>query len=278
VSRFSSLPAYTANMRRRLRIALAVCLLSLGGVIAWQVLSPGEPVYQGKSLGDWIKLLDYGGGHRYRTGVYALRQMGTNSLPALIRYLSYRDPAWKTALTRLKARSRLFSLEDSETDWHCRAAKACAELGAQAEPAFPAMAAAAGDPGASDVVVRSLVRLLPKSAHVLTNLLTTGNQETRRAVAEHFREGFSYPELATATLIALTNALSDPDIKVQAAVVTSLGSSSTQTNLTLPVLAQVSTNTSFPPRLRQLAVTALRGATPAPMPPEPPRRLATQPP
>jgi hypothetical protein len=44
-------------MRRRVYIALAVLLVMLAGVIAWQVLRLREPVYQGKRLSYWLEIL-----------------------------------------------------------------------------------------------------------------------------------------------------------------------------------------------------------------------------
>ena len=40
--------SYTAAMRKRFQIALAVLLVAIVGVIAWQVLRERESVYQGK--------------------------------------------------------------------------------------------------------------------------------------------------------------------------------------------------------------------------------------
>ena len=47
-------------MRKQFYIALAVLLVILAGVIAWQVLRLREPVYQGKPLSVWLKSFDMG--------------------------------------------------------------------------------------------------------------------------------------------------------------------------------------------------------------------------
>jgi hypothetical protein len=256
-------------VRKRLQIALAVFLLSIPTTIGWQVLHRDEPVYQGKQVHEWLRDMDYGGGRRYRTAAGALRHIGTNALPTLKRYLAYRDPTWKSPLARLKARTRLFGIEENETDWHRRAAKACGELGSQATPVIPALAAAANDPQAADAVVRSLTRMLPDSAPVLTNLLATGNRETRVAAAQGLREGFLRPKTALTVVVALTNALRDPNGMVQMAAVSSLANSGPQTNLTAPVLLQVSTNLLFHSFIRSLAATGVGGVQGPPLPPRP---------
>ena len=42
-------------MRKRVYIALAVLLVTLAGVIAWQVRRLREPVYQGEPLSFWLE-------------------------------------------------------------------------------------------------------------------------------------------------------------------------------------------------------------------------------
>jgi hypothetical protein len=42
-------------MRKRVRIALAVLLVAVGGVIASQVCRQREPVYQDKPLSVWLQ-------------------------------------------------------------------------------------------------------------------------------------------------------------------------------------------------------------------------------
>jgi len=57
-------------MRKQVYIALAVLLVILAGVIAWQVLRLREPVYQGKPLSVWLKSFDMGSPAQERvTGV-----------------------------------------------------------------------------------------------------------------------------------------------------------------------------------------------------------------
>ena len=58
------------TMRKQFYIALAVLLVILAGVIAWQVLRLREPVYQGKPLSVWLKSFDMGSPAQERvTGV-----------------------------------------------------------------------------------------------------------------------------------------------------------------------------------------------------------------
>ncbi len=56
-SRFPPLPAHNAAMQKRVQVALAVLLVTLAGVSAWLGLREREPVYQGKRLSVWLKIL-----------------------------------------------------------------------------------------------------------------------------------------------------------------------------------------------------------------------------
>jgi C-terminal processing protease CtpA/Prc len=57
-------------MRKRVYIALAVLLVILAGVVAWQGLREHKPVYQGKRLSVWLKSFDRGNHAQERvTGV-----------------------------------------------------------------------------------------------------------------------------------------------------------------------------------------------------------------
>jgi len=83
-------------MRKRVYIALAVVLVALAGVIAWQALREREPVYQGKGLRVWLR--------EYRLGLNtgaskvaadAVRHIGTNALPTLLEMLGAKDSKLK---------------------------------------------------------------------------------------------------------------------------------------------------------------------------------------
>lgn len=262
------------TLRNRPAIALAVIGLALVGILAWQVLDPGEPRYQGKALGEWLKDLDYGGGRRYRAATNALHHIGTNALPGLQRYLLYRDAAWKDGLDGLVAKTRLFGIADKESDWHRRAGRACRELGMQASPLLPVLVVAVRDPAASVEITYSLARMLPNSVSALTNLLATGGREARLSAAICLRDAFAHPTTAETAFVALTNALNAKDAMVQHAAISSLARPGPLTNLWMPILFGVSTNLSFHQLVRSVAADELAKAQgqPSPrLPPMPPR-------
>lgn len=87
---------HTAAMRKRVHIALAVLLVAGVGVTAWLVLRPKEPVYAGTPLSVWLKSFDMGIS-KEEAGVAAdaVRHMGTNALPMLLKVINSKDRNWR---------------------------------------------------------------------------------------------------------------------------------------------------------------------------------------
>jgi HEAT repeat protein len=87
-------------MRKRVQVALAVLLVAIVGVIAWQVLGDREPepVYQGKALREWLRqyrlVLSAGDEERVQArnmAEGAVRHIGTNAIPSLLKMLGKKD-------------------------------------------------------------------------------------------------------------------------------------------------------------------------------------------
>src|SRR3989442_729851 len=129
---------------------LIAIVLVVGVLVAVLVPSSArEPVYQERPLRTWLEEFD----QSYTTTNYAaaqeaIRNMGTNALPFLIRVLRSKDPPYYAQWIRLKARL-LHSKVEYAASWHRRAATACGELGSLGAPAFPAMTEAMNDPHAA---------------------------------------------------------------------------------------------------------------------------------
>jgi hypothetical protein len=86
--------------RRRLFIIISA---SIAAVILGFLLWPDErePVYNGVPLSKWLE--------RYKDGnnveaTQALRHIGTNALPFLLRWIQYETPGWRNFLNNLQAR------------------------------------------------------------------------------------------------------------------------------------------------------------------------------
>jgi hypothetical protein len=83
-------------MKRRRRIVwmtLACGLVTLAAILA---LRDREPRYEGRSLSEWIDLAGGVDPTIPEPAVAdAIRHIGTNALPWLVRWLRYEEPAWK---------------------------------------------------------------------------------------------------------------------------------------------------------------------------------------
>ena len=95
-------------MRKRVYIALAVLLVILAGVSAWQVLRLREPVYQGKPLSAWLERLSKATKDDERDrATTAIRHIGTNALPLLIERLRAQDAPLKLLIMTWAEKQKL---------------------------------------------------------------------------------------------------------------------------------------------------------------------------
>jgi hypothetical protein len=105
-------------MHQRIHITLAVLLVAVVGVMVWQALCPQErePVYRGKGLRLWLR--EYRSG--LNTGVEervqardmaegAVRQIGTNAIPTLLKMLSKKNSSLVSKLIDLWNRHLLWN-------------------------------------------------------------------------------------------------------------------------------------------------------------------------
>jgi hypothetical protein len=69
-------------------------------VVAYGLLKPrNEPRYQGRDLSDWLEEYSASGRRDWdRDAEIAVRNIGTNALPYLVKWATYKTPAWRTSL------------------------------------------------------------------------------------------------------------------------------------------------------------------------------------
>lgn len=93
-------------MSKRLRIAVALLFVSVITLVAWRVLvspppEPKEPSLQGRTLTDWIEESGTtytsfrgpkGSDPRNQTARNAVKQIGTNGIPTLLKMIQAQDP------------------------------------------------------------------------------------------------------------------------------------------------------------------------------------------
>lgn len=200
---------------KRWKLVISLALLALAvGLVVFALVRPAarEPVFRGRPLREW--LVGFDDGHystNYSAAQEAIRAMGTNCLPFLIRHLRSKDPPFNRQWKNLKARLNLLKSGATAVDWHRRAATACGQFGQDGAPAFPAMMDAMNDPEAAQHVAAALSWMFPESAPVLTNVLATGNVRARSSAAWALKTALWHPNIEEMARTALINALRDPD-------------------------------------------------------------------
>ena len=133
------------------------CLLTgLGLAVAAVLLSfrELEPSYQGRSLSEW--LLYYHPPSRpspalptQEEAAYVIRQIGTNALPCLVRWLPYEIPTWRMRFNKFVSRlpqGLIWTFRDRSLIKAEAAREGFKILGSNAAPSIPALARIANDP------------------------------------------------------------------------------------------------------------------------------------
>jgi HEAT repeat protein len=169
------------------------------------ILLPGEPSHQGRPLGEWLGMRREG--YELSTNaVEALREMGTNVIPALLGRIVYKEP--------------IFGLDDYDVSMGATAALIA--MGERAKPALPSLAALM-DGDNSNLVLRAMMATLGVGADAMPCLVKgmTNQFPDVRSEAAHFvaEWGADFPEQRKAAMPYLRTLLDDPDEQVRRSVV-----------------------------------------------------------
>ena len=158
-------------MSKRVKIMLAITFVALVSAIVWVALSrEPDPVSQGKPLSVWLKN-ESGTGESGE----AVRQIGTNAIPTLLRLLRVKDSALKIKLMELVQRQHIIKIEYMSADgWHYRARNAFGDLGTNAQMAVPALIKIADDnisPISRLCAIQSVCYIGPPAREAVPSLL-----------------------------------------------------------------------------------------------------------
>lgn len=89
-------------------------IVAVGILLAWALMAslPEEPVYQGKTLGVWLKAYAWGeGGTEVQAeSEKAIRSIGTNGIPALLRMIQTPDSPFRNQLQALAQKQSFVKL------------------------------------------------------------------------------------------------------------------------------------------------------------------------
>jgi HEAT repeat protein len=255
-------------MRKRVHIALVVLLLILAGVSVWQGLRRREPVYQGKRLSSWLEAYRLHGVAGVETWQVraeqqkadeAVRQVGTNALPTLLRMLRAKDSALKVKLIGLAQRQHFVRIKYTPAEeLNYRACWSFGVLRAKARSALPALIEIANEnicPSRYVVTVLDSVGPSAEEAVPLMLRWATNADPWVRCQAV-FALGSLHAE-PDRVVPVLTNALHDPSSDVQNAAVRQLGMLGRDARLAVPALVEF-LNTSHDDMNKFNATNALK--------------------
>jgi hypothetical protein len=156
-----------------------------------------EPSYEGKSLGEWLTMHQDGWGLS-TNAVNAVRQMGTNAIPALLARLNFKDPVF--GIPRY--------------DISMGGVSGFIALGDRAIPALPALESVM-DSDDQDLAIRAMMATLGTGTNAFPALakgLKSRFPDLRNEAAHSLADwGVQFPKGREMAVILLRNLLCDPD-------------------------------------------------------------------
>ncbi len=234
---------------RKLFLAGLVVAALVG--LAWLVLRPHEPVYQGKTLSFWM--VGYDGGRYNRAhpkgppptlldANEAIRQIGTNAIPTLLRMLRERDSEFKSAMMGLLWKQHLIRIPFSSYPRNYTALEAFKVLGPGAGIAVPRLIEMfETDTGpftqqAVPVILGCVGKPAEAAIPTLLRALTHTNEIVRKDAIFALRRIRAEPKLVVPALI---KCLDDPDIVVRASAARALGAFGGEAQPAVPALLEL---------------------------------------
>ena len=168
---------------KRVWIAIVVFCVALAGVIGWQVVQPGDqPVYEGKTLTSWLTGVTEGGTAGYMKAEEAVRQVGTNAIPTLLRLLWASDSALKVKVVGLLERQHVVKLGFTSAEtWNIAGRLGFKMLGTNAASAVPALiqiARQGTSPFSQASAIESLGAIGPAAKEAVSYLITLATNQS----------------------------------------------------------------------------------------------------
>lgn len=196
-----------------------------------------EPVYRGKPLSVWLKLMGSKESELHKGAIDAIRQTGTNGLPMMVEMLQSQDPAARRGAFR---------------GLHL--------LGSQAAPAVPVLGTLLQHPDTADDALAALLYIGPPAVPVFCAALTNQSPAVREfSKAALAATSARTPSVAPTILSAWTNYLAHGDAEVRAYAAESVFCTLPQFESIVPVLLKLLDDPSR--EVREKAAGAFRSVS-----------------
>jgi hypothetical protein len=229
------------------KITATVALLFVLGALAWVVLrapEPPEPVYQGKKLSAWLEVYDPTNMARPSAQLeatqVALREMGTNAIPSLLRMLRTPDSRWKNRFFALAREQHVIKISYvPPSSLYERAAMGLEALGPRAEVAVPELVKIfdhSPSPSAQGSIARVL-GVMGRPAKAAVPSLLRGTASTDRFVRLNSIFALAQIHAEPALFVpVLVKTLQDPDPEFQLDAILYLGAYGPDAKPAVPAL------------------------------------------
>ena len=238
-------------MKKRKRILLVLLTLAAAGGLLWLMLrEPAEPSYQGKPLSVWLESYMHWGSV---TGAWpnpetdeAIRQIGTNAIPTLLKMLNARDSKWKFALAELSRKQDFVRIKLPLSWWGSyvptiTAAQGFVALGASASNAVPQLIEIfrKNAPQSQLCSVIALGSIGPAARQAIPDLLSATTNLYRDTRLETVKALGNLHAEPAVVVPALIKCLQDPDPGVRRASVRALAKFGPEAKPAVPALTQL---------------------------------------
>ena len=261
-------------MRKRYRIALAILLVAVAGVIGWQIFRFHEPVYHGKRLTGWLE--QYGTNHwsAGRNGELdkqaeaAIRQIGTNAIPLYLEMIATKQSPFSFKLSALVP-AKWFAQLHSHSMYESQllGAYGLIALGAQAKASIPAVVGRLvdKDPLVRDMAAFTLRYLGPVAGDAVPSLITCLADSSVGVQGEAIMglgEIRQHPEQTVPVLVEVLEQPTSPlhPVILRANAIWALGQFGARADAAVPKLVESLSDTQW--LIRSAATNALRKIDP----------------
>jgi RNA polymerase sigma factor (sigma-70 family) len=222
--------------------------LALGTLVAAGLVVPlvvqhqqADPVYEGHKLSAWLVALNTGADPLHSRAPDALKNIGTNMFPTLIRWIRVKDSPWKQKLRVLINRQSVVKITFTPaSEFRSRAVIAFQECGGRAKAAIPALSALLDDSDIVPEVTQALAGIGADSVPVLKEALHHKSAKLLTCASNALALLGADAKSATPDLIAL---LSDQSPDVRARAVWALANIKSEPAIVLPALANCMNDT-----------------------------------
>lgn len=253
-------PTEAQRPRRKFTAKIVAVLVVLVGLAVIWLLSSSEPNYQGKKLSAWLKDFD----KPYETtfivsfddmpadALKAIRAMGADSLPTLLKHIQAHDSLVVEKLYDLWDKQSVIKFRPTPAIViQRRASIALAALGPKALPALPQLEKMLNDGQTLRPVSLSIAYMGEDGVKALTNALSNPNPVVRRECLEALSNVQTSGKVAIPGLIS---SLRDQDPTIQGRAALALAVIRDEPSRAIPALTEVLAKTNS---ARHEAVMAL---------------------